>query len=192
MKRGLPARIVHRILIMLYKRRGWTAVGDIPASPKYVLIASPHTSNWDFPYVLGLFDALGVEAHFMAKASIFRWPFGTFMREVGGVPVDRAAAGDMVSQMVAEFARRDQNVLTIAPEGTRNSVSQWRTGFYRIAHGAGVPIVCGFMDYARNVGGLGPVIIPTGDYEKDMAPAFEFYKGITGKHPERMSVPGRG
>ena len=192
MKRGLPARIVHRILIFLYRRHGWTAVGDIPASPKYVLIASPHTSNWDFPYVLGLFDDLGVEAHFMAKKSIFRWPFGTFMREVGGVPVDRAAAGDMVSQMIAEFASRDAFVLTIAPEGTRNSVSAWRTGFYRIAHGAGVPIVCGFMDYARNVGGLGPVIIPTGDYEKDMAPAFEFYKGITGKHPERMSKPGRG
>ena len=122
MNRGLPARIVHRILIMLYKRRGWTAVGDIPASPKYVLIASPHTSNWDFPYVLGLFDDLGVEAHFMAKKSIFRWPFGTFMREVGGVPVDRAAAGDMVSQMVAEFARRDQFILTIAPEDRKSVV----------------------------------------------------------------------
>ena len=187
MKRGLPARIVHRFLVYLYRRRGWKAVGTVPEPRRFILLASPHTSNWDFPYVLGLFDDLGVEAHFMAKSSIFRWPFGTFMRQVGGVPVDRAAAGDMVAQMIAEFARRDDFVLTIAPEGTRNSVSQWRTGFYRIAQGASVPIVCGFMDYARNIGGLGPVIVPTGDYEKDMAPAFEFYKGITGKHPERMS-----
>jgi 1-acyl-sn-glycerol-3-phosphate acyltransferase len=189
-KRGIASRIVHRILIALYRRHGWTAVGTVPEPRRFVLIAAPHTSNWDFPYVLGLFDDLGVEAHFMAKKSLFRWPFTRFMREVGGVPVDRAAAGDMVTQMVAEFAARDEFVLTIAPEGTRGSVSAWRTGFYRIAHGAGVPIVCGFMDYARNTGGLGPVIIPTGDYEADMAPAFAFYRGITGKHPERMSRPG--
>ena len=191
MKRGLFASVVHRILIALYRQRGWTAVGVVPESRKFVLIAAPHTSNWDFPYVLGLFDDLGVEAHFMAKKSLFRWPFARFMREVGGVPVDRAAAGDIVSQMVAEFAARDEFVLTIAPEGTRDSVAAWRTGFYRVAHSAGVPIVCGFMDYARNVGGLGPVIIPTGDYDRDMAPAFEFYKGVTGKHPERMSQPSR-
>ena len=191
MKRGFFASVVHRILIALYRQHGWTAVGVVPEPRKFVLIAAPHTSNWDFPYVLGLFDDLGVEAHFMAKKSLFRWPFARFMREVRGVPVDRAAAGDIVSQMVAEFARRDEFVLTIAPEGTRDSVAAWRTGFYRVAHAAGVPIVCGFMDYARNVGGLGPVIIPTGDYERDMAPAFEFYKGITGKHPERMSHPSR-
>jgi 1-acyl-sn-glycerol-3-phosphate acyltransferase len=184
---GIAARLWRRTAIALYRRGGWTSVGTVPGPQRFVLIAVPHTSNWDFPNLLGVTHALGIRAHFMAKTSLFRWPLGSLMRAVGGVPVDRAAAGDMVSQMIAQFAARDEFVLTIAPEGTRGSVDKWRTGFYRIAHGAGVPIVCGFMDYAKRVSGVGPIIIPTGDYEADMAPAFAFYAGVTGKHPERMS-----
>jgi 1-acyl-sn-glycerol-3-phosphate acyltransferase len=184
---GLAARIWRRLAIAMYRRGGWTSVGTVPTPQRFVLIAVPHTSNWDFPNLLGVTNALGIRAHFMAKTSLFRWPFGGLMRAVGGVPVDRDAAGDMVSQMIAEFAARDEFVLTIAPEGTRGSVDKWRTGFYRIALGAGVPIVCGFMDYAKRVSGVGPVIVPTGDYDADMAPAFAFYAGVTGKHPDRMS-----
>lgn len=184
---GLAARLVRRLLIALYKRGGWTSLGTVPSPQRFVLIAVPHTSNWDFPNFLGVTYALGIRTHFIAKASLFRWPMGGFMRQVGGVRLDRATAKDTVSQMIEEFARRDEFVLTIAPEGTRGAVSKWRTGFYQIALGAGVPIVCGYMDYARRVAGIGPVIHPTGDYEADMAPAFAFYAGVTGKHPERMS-----
>lgn len=180
---GLPARLLRRVLVALYRRGGWTSVGTVPEPQRFVLIAAPHTSNWDFPNFLGVTQTLGLRVHFMAKASLFRWPFGGFMRQVGGVRLDRAAAKDTVAQMVAEFARRDEFVLTIAPEGTRGAVTKWRTGFYQIALGAGVPIVCGFMDYAKRTSGLGPVIVPTGDYEADMAPVFAFYRGITGKHP---------
>ena len=112
---------------------------------------------------------------------------GRFMRQVGGVRLDRATAKDTVQQMVEEFGRRNEFVLTIAPEGTRGAVDKWRTGFYQIALGAGVPIVCGFMDYARRTSGLGPVIVPTGDYDADMAPALAFYRGISGKHPARST-----
>jgi 1-acyl-sn-glycerol-3-phosphate acyltransferase len=182
---GIAARIWRQMAIGMYRRGRWQSVGTVPELQRFVLIAVPHTSNWDFPNLLGVTNALGIHVHFMAKTSLFRWPFGGLMRAVGGVPVDRAAAGDMVTQMVAEFAARDAFVLTIAPEGTRGAVTQWRTGFYRIALGAGVPIVCGFMDYKTRVSGIGPVIIPTGDYEADMAPAFAFYSGVTGKHPER-------
>jgi 1-acyl-sn-glycerol-3-phosphate acyltransferase len=183
---GLAARIVRRLLIALYRRGGWHSVGPVPEPRRFVLIAAPHTSNWDFPYFLGVTDALGLDTHFMAKKSLFRWPIGGFMRQVGGVRIDRAAAKDTVQQMADEFARRDRFVLTIAPEGTRGAVAEWRTGFYRIAHAAKVPIVCGFMDYPSRTAGIGPVIHPTGDYDADMAPAFAFYRGITGKHPERM------
>jgi len=107
------------------------------------------------------------------------------------VKLDRATAKDTVAQMIDEFARRDEFVLTIAPEGTRKPVDKLRTGFYQIALGARVPIVCGFMDYANRTSGLGPVIIPTGDYEADMAPAFAFYRGIRGKHPERCLFGAR-
>jgi 1-acyl-sn-glycerol-3-phosphate acyltransferase len=184
---GLIARLLRRVSIANYRRGKWTSVGTAPPQQRFVLIAVPHTSNWDFPNLLGVTNALGIRAHFMAKTSLFRWPFGGLMRAVGGVPVDRSAAGDMVAQMIAEFAARDEFVLTIAPEGTRGAVDKWRTGFYRIAHGAGVPIVCGFMDYPKRQSGLGPVIMPTGDYDADMAPAFAFYRGITGKNLPPLS-----
>lgn len=182
---GLAARLLRRLLVMLYRRGGWTSVGTVPEPQRFVLIAVPHTSNWDFPNFLGVTQALGIRTHFIAKSSLFRWPMGGFMRQVGGVRLDRAKAKDTVQQMVDEFARRDDFVLTIAPEGTRGAVGKWRTGFYQIALGAGVPIVCGFMDYPTRTSGLGPVIVPTGDYDADMAPAFAFYRGITGKHPAR-------
>ena len=184
----LIARIWRWMAVTMYRRGGWTSVGTVPTPQRFVLIAVPHTSNWDFPNLLGVTNALGIRAHFMAKTSLFRWPLGGLMRAVGGVPVDRSAASDMVAQMIAEFAARDEFVLTIAPEGTRGAVEKWRTGFYRIAHGAGVPIVCGFMDYPKRLSGLGPVIIPTGDYEADMAPAFAFYRGIIGKNAKGTSA----
>lgn len=184
---GLAARLVRRLLIALYKSGGWTSVGTVPELQRFVLIAVPHTSNWDFPYFLGVTHTLGIRTHFIAKASLFRWPMGRFMRQVGGVRLDRATAKDTVQQMVEEFGRRSEFVLTIAPEGTRGAVNKWRSGFYQIALGAGVPIVCGFMDYATRTSGLGPVIVPTGDYDADMAPALAFYRGISGKHPARSN-----
>jgi len=183
---GWPARVLRQLLILQYKRGGWTSVGTVPEPQRFVLIAVPHTSNWDFPNFLGVTHALGIRTHFMAKASLFRWPMGSFMRQVGGVPLDRAAARDTVQQMIGEFARRDDFVLTIAPEGTRGAVDKWRTGFYQIAMGAGVPIVCGFMDYPTRTSGVGPVIIPTGDFESDMKPAFAFYRRIRGKHAKKF------
>ncbi|MES2096384.1 MAG: lysophospholipid acyltransferase family protein [Pseudomonadota bacterium] len=183
---GPIARLLSRVLSGPYRRGGWTSVADTPVPPRCVLIAAPHTSNWDFPNFLGVTAALGIRPHFMGKKALFRWPMGGFMRQMGGVSVDRSAAKDVVQQMIDEFAARDRFALVIAPEGTRSAVDQWRTGFYRIAHGAGVPIVCGFMDYPSRTAGIGPVIQPTGDYDADMAPAFAFYRGITGKHPARM------
>jgi 1-acyl-sn-glycerol-3-phosphate acyltransferase len=102
------------------------------------------------------------------------------------VPVDRKKGGNYVQAMIDEFAARDEFMLTIAPEGTRGSVRQWKTGFYHIALGAGVPMVVGMMDYGRKTGGLGPAIFPTGDYEADMAKVAECYASVTAKHPERQ------
>jgi 1-acyl-sn-glycerol-3-phosphate acyltransferase len=104
---------------------------------------------------------------------------------MGGVPVDRKMGGNYVQAMIDEFKSRDEFMLTIAPEGTRGSVRQWKTGFYHIAMGAGVPLVVGTMDYATKSGGLGAAIWPTGDYEADMAKVAEHYAGVTPRHPER-------
>jgi 1-acyl-sn-glycerol-3-phosphate acyltransferase len=125
----------------------------------------------------------------MGKQALFRRPFGQMMRDMGGIPVDRSSSHNMVDQMIAEFARRDEFMLTIAPEGTRGKVREWKTGFYHIAMGAGVPMVCGMMDYARKVVGLGPAIWPTGDYEKDMLEIGRYYSQCTPKNPH-LGHPG--
>lgn len=177
-KKGLVARLFFRALVWIYRRGGWTATGTAPPFPKYVLIAVPHTTGWDFPNLIGVCDEVGIEPQFMAKASLFRWPIGRFMRSVGGIPVDRMSAEHMVPQMVEVFAARERLALVIAPEGTRDAVDQWRTGYYRIALAAGVPIVCSYMDYKRRRAGVGPVIHPTGDREADMKIAHDFYRKV--------------
>lgn len=182
---GVVSRAVRSTLLAFYRRQGWRAEGVVPEPRRFVLIAAPHTSNWDFVYFLGLVQDLGINTHFMAKTSLFRWPMGGFMRDMGGVPVQRGGGANQVEAMVQEFARRDEFILTIAPEGTRGRVRQWRTGFYQIALQAGVPLVCGMMDYRRKVGGLGPVIMPTGDYAADMAAVEPYYRSVTPRHPDR-------
>ncbi len=179
------SRAAKSALLTLYRRHGWRAEGVVPSPRRFVIIAAPHTSNWDFLYFLGLTQALGIDAHFMAKKQLFRWPLGGFMRDIGGIMVDREKGGNYVAAMAQEFARRDEFMLTIAPEGTRGAVRQWRTGFYQIALAAQVPMVIGLMDYARKVGGLGPAIMPTGDYAADMAPIVEFYRSVTPRHPAK-------
>jgi 1-acyl-sn-glycerol-3-phosphate acyltransferase len=184
-RQSVAARAFRALVRQWYARQGWTEERMIPVERKFVVIAAPHTSNWDFLYFLGLADKLDIPLSFMGKSSLFRWPFGKLMREMGGIPVDRSRSTNMVDQMIAEFKARDTFMLTIAPEGTRGKVRQWKTGFYHIAMGAGVPMVCGLMDYARKRGGLGPAIWPTGDYEKDMAKVAEYYRQCTPKHPDK-------
>lgn len=179
------SRIFRKILVGTYKRHGWHAHGLVPEPRKFVLIAAPHTSNWDFVYFLGLTNELGIKPHFMAKTSLFRWPFTNFMLDMGGVPVDRTSNKNYVQQMIDEFARRKEFMLTIAPEGTRGTVKAWKTGFYHIAMGAGVPLVVGMMDYPSKSGGLGPAIWPTGDYVADMKKVAEIYATVTPRHPAK-------
>lgn len=189
---SLLSRLVRKALVTFYRIRGWKAHGAPPADGRCVIIAAPHTSNWDFLYFIGLTEDIGIQPHFMAKDSLFRWPMGKFMRDMGGVPVVRSSRQNVVDTMAAEFARRDRFMLTIAPEGTRGKVGQWRTGFYHIAMKAGVPLVVGMMDYGTKTGGLGPAIWPTGDYDADMAKIFELYRTVTPKHPTRgMTNPGQ-
>ena len=183
-KQGWAARLFLWWLRGWYARQGWSEERIIPTERKFVVIAAPHTSNWDFLYFLALAQKLDVPLCFMGKSSLFRWPFGRFMREMGGIPVDRSGSHNMVDQMIAEFSRRTTFMLTIAPEGTRGKVRQWKTGFYHIAMGAKVPLVCGLMDYAKKRGGLGPAIWPTGDYDKDMEKVSAYYRSCTPKYPE--------
>jgi 1-acyl-sn-glycerol-3-phosphate acyltransferase len=177
------ARLVRGAIVGWFKRQGWSVEGKAPEPRKFVVIAAPHTSNWDFVNFIGAADGLNLELSFMGKKSLFRWPFERMMRAMGGIPVVRSSSQNYVQAMITEFARRNEFMLTIAPEGTRGKVRQWKTGFYHIALGAGVPMVCGLMDYKRKVVGLGPAIWPTGDYDKDMIEISRYYAACTPKYP---------
>ncbi|MBX7481865.1 lysophospholipid acyltransferase family protein [Qipengyuania qiaonensis] len=173
---SLPSRLVRRILIALYRWKGWKLEGRKPDCDKFVLLGAPHTSNWDFVFFLGATRELGIKPSFMGKASLFKWPMTDFMLDMGGLPVDRSKRGNYVDQVVQAFASTDELALVIAPEGSRTFAGSWRTGFYHIAMAAGVPIVPAWVNNATMRGGIGEPIMPTGDYRADLARIAAFYR----------------
>jgi 1-acyl-sn-glycerol-3-phosphate acyltransferase len=180
---SLFARAVKSCIMALYTRQKWTAINRVPDIRRCVVIAVPHTSNWDFVYIMGAKQVLNIPLSFVGKSSLFRWPLGRMMRDMGGIAVDRSKSRNFVDAMIAEFARGGDFMLTIAPEGTRGKVRKWKTGFYHIAMGANVPLVVGVMDYAKKEVGLVKAIWPTGNYANDMASVSEFYRTTTPRHP---------
>ena len=181
----LLRNFMHALSIMLLRLRGWRIEGNFPDLPKYVLIAAPHTSNWDFPLTLGVCFALRAKLYWMGKHTLFWGPLGPVMRWLGGIPVMRSRNNSLVQQMVTVYQQSAQLVVAIPPEGTRQRVKEWKTGFYHIACGAQVPIVLAYMDYARKVCGFGPVFYPTGDIVADMPRIQDFYRDKVGKHPDQ-------
>lgn len=164
---------------------GWQISGEFPNIPKYILVGAPHTTNWDFPLAMLLMFGSGKRFNWIAKASLFRWPFGGLMRSMGGVPVERSTTTNFVAQTVDMLNKATQLVVAISPEGTRSRVTRWKTGFYYMAMGANIPIVMGFVDYKRKQVGVGPVLHPSGDIEADFAVLREFYSQKTGKYPDK-------
>jgi len=174
--------------IVVLKITGWRTHGRLPATPKFVLVGAPHTSNWDLPYGLFIIFVLRGKIYWLGKDSLFRRPFKGFFKWLGGIPIDRSKSKNVVAQSIQQFNQNKTMILTIAPEGTRSRVKKWKTGFYHIAKGANVPIVLGFLDYRRKAGGIGPVIYPTGNIEADMKTIRAFYDGISGKFPEKSMI----
>lgn len=173
---------------LLMRIGGWTGVrGDLDA-PKAVLIAAPHTSNWDGFWALTYKVAFDLDVHFFAKHSLFWFPLGNLLRWLGGIDLDRSRAGSAVDQAIAMFNESDSFYFGLAPEGTRRKTRYWKSGFYRIAVGAGVPIYLGFLDFGNKRVGIGPKIELSGDQDADLAVIREFYKGIEGRHPEKTSA----
>ncbi len=175
------------LALMAFKLTGWRTEGEKPDIAKYVIIAAPHTSNWDFAVTLCLAFIHRLNPVIMMKDAWFRWPLGPLFRWMGALPVDRSKANNRVAQIIETFHRRDNLILVVPPSGTRKRVIYWKTGFYHIANGAGVPIVLGFLDYRRKVGGFGPTFHPTGDVAADMPFIRNFYRDISGKYPLQES-----
>ena len=157
---------------------GWRTEGmtaeQVSAVPQYILIAAPHTSNWDFPVTLMVCFVLRLQVYWMAKASLFAWPIGWLSRWLGGIAIDRSAANNTVQDTIAAFAARERLAVLVAPEGTRGKVTHWKSGFYHIAVGAGVPIALAYLDFKRKRGGIGRMFHPTGDMAADMAEIQQF------------------
>lgn len=177
---------------------GWEIDNHCPLElDQYVMIAAPHTSNWDALYArLGL-KALGVNVRLTIKDSYMKLPFGPFVRAMGGIGIDRRpkapgeARPSMVQLMTDLFKTHPKLVMLVTPEATRARQEQWKTGFYHVAVNASVPIALAYMDYAKKKTGIGKIVFPTGNYEKDMAEIMEFYAQIEAKFPENFSVDTR-
>ena len=173
------------ISIFLMNLLGWKKSGSLPDIPQYVLIVAPHTSNWDLFYGIIVAFSMKLDVYFMAKKELFRRPFGPVMKWLGGIPIERSVSDHTVDLVIRTFREGGRLVLAIAPEGTRSRVKSWKTGFYHIAAGAGVPIQLGFLDYSSKTGGMGPLIVPTGDFEKDMKIIREFYHCVKGRSADK-------
>lgn len=163
---------------MMLRMLGWRIGPGLPDLAKAVIITAPHSSNWDFPVGIAVVFALRLDVRFVGKMELFRGPLGPLMRWLGGLPVNRKHPVGLVEQTVAMFQEREALLLAVAPEGTRKPVARWKSGFYRIALAAGVPIVPGYFDNRRREVGFGAPFYPTGDAEADIAALRAFYAPI--------------
>ena len=173
---------------LFFKLAGWKITGALPADArKAVLIAAPHTSNWDLPYTLMVCFVLNLRPYWMGKSSIFKFPFNHVMQWLGGIAVNREKSTNLVAASAQAIEQSDRPVqLLVPPEGTRSAVRTWKTGFYYIALQAKVPVVMAYMDYSRKEAGLGPLFYPSGDIDKDMAAIKAFYAPFKGKRVDKF------
>ncbi len=179
--------MIKKLIGQIYlKLAGWRCVGTVPEG-KCVIIAAPHTSNWDTPHMLAIAFLTGVKLSWIGKHTLFknRWA-NRFFRWLGGIPIRRHLRQNVVQQMAEVFDEHEELILAVSPEGTRGRLDHWKSGFYYIALTAKVPICLGYLDYSRKIGGFGPCLHPTGNVQKDMDRIRAFYIDKKGKHPEQF------
>jgi 1-acyl-sn-glycerol-3-phosphate acyltransferase len=167
---------------------GWKTHGELPAVDRYVIIAAPHTSNWDMPFMLAVAFVFDIPVKWMGKHTLFKAPFASFFKRLGGIPIVRHRPGGVVGQMVEHFDNSESLALMVPAEGTRGHVDYWKSGFYHIARSANVPVVLSYLDVSKKVSGVGPTIELTGNVRADMDKIREFYSGMQGFRPENMGV----
>ena len=173
------------------KIMGWKTDGRMPSDiKKAVIISAPHTSSWDFVVGWMTFHVADVNIRFLIKAELFKGPLGLLITKLGGIPVERGKKNNMIDQMKDLFNTNESVYVVITPEGSRKKVTQWKKGFYMIAMETGVPIACSFIDYGTKTGGIGPIIQPCGDFDKDLKIIQDFYRDKKAKHPERFNLSG--
>ncbi|MGZ4581321.1 MAG: 1-acyl-sn-glycerol-3-phosphate acyltransferase [Nocardioidaceae bacterium] len=175
---------------VLWRLAGWRLVGEPPPVHGVgVLLAAPHTSNWDYLLMLGVTWQAGIPTRFLGKKELFRWPLGLLMRATGGIPVDRADPSGTVEVVTARTSAGESFLLVVAAEGTRGRAEHWKSGFYRIAVAAGIPITMAFVDGPIRTAGFGPTFVPSGDVTADMDRIRAFYADKRGVRPANRTEP---
>jgi 1-acyl-sn-glycerol-3-phosphate acyltransferase len=182
--------MIGRIAQLILNLFGWHTCGILPPGiKKAVMIVAPHTSYWDFVIGRLTFYGTGPKLKVLIKKESFTFPLGILLKALGGIPVARGKRNNMIENVASFFMQYESIVVVITPEGTRRLTRQWKKGFYLIALEAKVPIALAYVDYRNKTGGVGPLIYPSGDFEKDMAIIYDFYKDKTPRHPERFFLP---
>ena len=176
-----------RLATLVLRAAGWTPVGTVPRTG--VLVGAPHTSTWDFVLMLLIMWRGGVTPRVLVKHELFRGPLGWLLHRLGGLPLDRDNPGAVVRELVREARRGEPFLLVLAAEGTREKGEYWKSGFWRIARAASLPIALAFVDGPTRTAGFGPTITATADVVADMDTVREFYRDKRGIHPERRTEP---
>ena len=182
-----PHRATQWLGALILKMTGWRVDGIKPDISRSVIIAAPHTSNWDFFYLLAAAASLKVKIHWLGKSSLFWGPLGPIMRGLGGIPVDRSKPNQLVAQLAKRFQETASLHLVIPPSGTRGFTEHWRSGFYHVAREADVPVIFGFLDYSKKLAGISLPQPMTGNVRLDMDGVRQFYRGIVGRYPALAS-----
>jgi 1-acyl-sn-glycerol-3-phosphate acyltransferase len=166
---------------------GWKVKGEKPKEKKYIIIAAPHTSNWDFPLARLTNSQLKIDLKLLMKESWFFFPLNYLLKYLGVVSIDRSKPGGLIDHIANLFATNDEFIFAIAPEGTRSYTEYWKTGFYHIALKAQVPILLSYLDYGKKTAGVGPMIYPSGDALKDFEEIMSFYRSIQARFPKKFN-----
>ena len=186
--RGPGAEVFRAASRLLLWAGRWKTAGDFPGHPKAVVLAAPHTSNWDGIWMIAAGGKYRIRLRWMGKASLGKGPLGWLARLSGLVPVDRSGGKDLVRASADAFAAEDQLLLAVSPEGTRGLVGEWKSGFYHIARLANVPIVFAVMDYGTRTIFISGEIWPSGDYEADLVLIRSHYEKARGRHLGNFSM----
>lgn len=185
-----PHPLLRALASFMMRVAGWRVDATLPDEPKLVILAGPHTSNWDGWWAILAMLVLELRLGLFVKHTAFTGIVGKWLLALGAIPIDRTAPGGLVSQTVQAFKEREELVIGIAPEGTRSRVDKWKRGWHLIAHGAGVTVACAYMDYATKTVGIGPVFKTTGDYAADLEKVQSFYRNVTPRTPANFSAHG--
>ncbi len=181
--------MLRKLSLLILRITGWKIhVEKHLTYQRCVLLMAPHTSNWDFVIGRLALWAIGVKTNFLIKKEAFFFPFGTLLKKMGGIPVDRHQSRNVVWEIALLLNKAKEMAIVITPEGTRSLRHEWKKGFYYIASIAEVPIVLGYLDYARKEAGIGGILYPTEDYKNDLVKIFDFYRNFTARHPERFNL----